>query len=462
MNRFDKYNTLAKVVFIFSIFLFLYGCAPLPKFKKIAAHAKPVGQPAIADATGPLSKQESASMFKALRDKTAGNGILDRHLGLMASLTGARLFAGNRMTLLQDGKDTFSAMIEAIENATDHVNMETYIFESGATGVLFSDLLIKKQEAGVQVNLIYDGVGSILTHDSFFKRMERKGIRVLKYHPVTPLYGVRRWSIGKRDHRKLLIVDGKIAFTGGINISGVYSKWPGAGRDDGSSWRDTHVQVEGPVVAELQKLFVDTWTAEPHPDLPKRNYFPPLENAGGCLVKVVAGSHEQKTNHIYATMLSAISHSRQSVHITAAYFAPGRHICNALTDAAKRGVDVKLILPSHSDTNIVFHAGRGYYTRLLKAGVRIFELEGTVLHSKTAVIDGIWSTVGSANMDYLSFKHNNEANVVMLDPDFAKEMETVFAADMAGSTEILLEKWKKRPIPVKLRELGAGLLRYWL
>ena len=161
-------------------------------------------------------------------------------------------------------------------------------------------------------------------------------------------------------------------------------------------------------------------------------------------------------------MLSAISHSSQSVHITAAYFAPGRQICNALTDAAKRGVDVKLVLPSHSDTNIVFHAGRGYYTRLLESGVRIFEREGAVLHSKTAVIDGIWSTVGSANMDYLSFMHNNEVNVVMLGSDFAQEMEKMFAEDIARSTEIFLEKWKERPILIKLRELGASLLRYWL
>ena len=274
-------------------------------------------------------------------------------------------------------------------------------------------------------------------------------------------------GLNQRDHRKILVVDGKIGFTGGINISGVYSgrsvrreaTGPGDIRD---GWRDTHVKIEGPAVKELQNLFGRTWKQQGGKRLDEKAYFPEVKNKGRHLVRVVDSSPELRKSTIYLAYLSCIKKARKYIHIGMAYFVPGRRMIKALGEAAMRGVDVKIILPSFSDARLVLHAGRSYYGKLLKKGVKIYERKGAFLHSKTAVVDGIWSTVGTANLDYRSFLHNNEVNVVVYGRDFARDMERMFQDDLKASEPVFLKEWKKRSFSERFMEWMGRLIKYWL
>jgi cardiolipin synthase len=392
-------------------------------------------------------------------------------------VVGSPLTIGNQAVLLQDGPATYRAMFAAIESARDHINLETYILDDDEVGRAFADALIAKQRKGVQVNVIHDSVGTLKTPKEFFKRLTDAGVKVLEFNPVNPTQARKGWEINQRDHRKLLIVDGKVAFLGGINISSVYSSSggsfksgglsgssgskPPAGKD-GKAWRDTHVRLEGPVVAEYQKLFMGTWQKQKGPPLPEKRYFPPLQQVGKEVVRAIGSSPDEPASLIYATFLSALNAAETSVHVTMAYFAPDPQFLAALEDAARRGVDVKLILPSQTDSWLIFHAGRRFYHQLLKAGVKIYERRGVILHSKTAVIDGVWATVGSTNLDWRSFLHNDELNAVVLGADFSQQMEAMFEKDLAESQPITLVTWKERPLNNRLKETFAGIWEYWL
>lgn len=242
---------------------------------------------------------------------------------------------------------------------------------------------------------------------------------MLEFNPVNPLAARKPWELNRRDHRKLLSVDGRMAFLGGINISSVYSGGSSSqgmrARPDGSpAWRDTDLQLQGPVVAELQKLFMATWHSQKGDALPARNYFPPSETAGREVVRAIGSSPDEPYSLIYATLLSAIGSAETSVHLTNAYFVPDPQLPAALEASAGRGVDVRLILPSQTDSWLVLHAGRGSYERQLRAGVKIHERCGVILHSKAALIDGVGSTIGSTNLDRRSFLHNRELEAVVL------------------------------------------------
>jgi cardiolipin synthase len=261
-------------------------------------------------------------------------------------------------------------------------------------------------------------------------------------------------------------VDGSIAFTGGVNISRVYSSSSLSDEhreiNTQEAWRDTHVQIEGPAVAELQKLFLDTWAREKGTEISRRNYFPALKREGIDLVRVVGSTPGQENRITYVMYVSAFIDAENFVHLTNSYFVPDKQTVKALTNAARRGVDVKIILPETSDEGIVFYAGRSHYTHLLKSGIKLYERRPAMLHAKTAVIDGIWSTVGSTNMDLWSFLRNDEVNVVILGRNFASEMEAMFNNDIAESNQIHLEQWKKRPLLGRVKEWLARLLQYWL
>ncbi|HWW05141.1 cardiolipin synthase [Collimonas sp.] len=399
-------------------------------------------------------------------DPAAGLSRLDRIAAMEEAATGSPLIKGNKVTLLFDGPDTMTAMIAAIQQAKSTINFETYIFDRDQLGLRFADLLIEKQRAGVQVNIIYDSVGSIGTPTEFFERMRAAGIKLIEFNPVNPLKRFGRWQLNHRDHRKILVVDGKIGFTGGVNISAAYAnsslfrarRRPGA---DAIGWRDTHVQIEGPAVASLQLLFLQTWSAQQDEDLPDLDYFPKLESAGDKTVHVL-GSQPDHDYSLYKAYILAIQQARRSIHITTPYFIPDRQLVAALVAAAKRGVEVTLILPSVTDIGLVYHAGQSFYTQLLSAGVHIYQLQIAVLHAKTAVIDGSWSTVGSANMDIRSFLHNYEANVIVIDDQFGREMEKAFREDIRGSSQITLEQWQQRPLSERIKEWAARSLGYWL
>ena len=369
--------------------------------------------------------------------------------------------------MLQDGPATYQAMLAAILAARDHINMETYILDDDEVGQRFAQALIDKQRQGVQVNLIRDSVGTLGTPRSFFQRLTDSGIRVLEFNPMNPLLARKEWELNQRDHRKLLIVDGRTAFLGGINISSVYSGGSSSQgmrpRPAGSpAWRDTDLQLQGPVVAELQKLFLATWDAQKGEPLAAKNYFPPPGSAGRQVVRAIGSSPDEPYSLIYATLLSAIASAETSVHLTNAYFAPDPQLLAALEAAAARGVDVTLILPSQTDSWLVFHAGRGYYEQLLRAGVKIHERRDVILHSKTALIDGVWATVGSTNLDWRSFLHNHELNAVVLGAEFGHQVQAMFDKDLAASDAITLEHWQRRPLNLRLKELLARVWEYWL
>jgi cardiolipin synthase len=286
---------------------------------------------------------------------------------------------------------------------------------------------------------------------------------------VNPLEAKKGWEVNQRDHRKLLIVDGRTAFIGGINISAVYSGGSfSRGRDEVTppdnqlAWRDTDLQLTGPVVGEFQKLFLETWKGQEGPPLQEKDYFPKLRKAGREVVRAIGSTPDESYSLIYATLLSAIASAETSVYITNAYFVPDPQLLVALEASAGRGVDVTLILPSSTDSWLVFHAGRSYYDRLLRAGVKIYERHGALLHAKTALIDGVWATVGSTNLDWRSFLHNHELNAVVLGQEFGRQVHAMFEEDLAQSDAVTLEQWKRRPLELRAKELYANAWQYWL
>jgi cardiolipin synthase A/B len=448
----------------------LAGCAVLPGIDAGGAmaasgefHARPA-----------QVVESFAGQVPRLEPEAAASGLLRRHLASEQALAvDSPLVPGNEVTLLQDGPDTYAAMFDAIRAAVDHINLETYIFDDGELGQQFAGLLLDMQAGGVQVNVLYDSVGGLMTPQAFFDRLREGGIAVLEFNPVNPLAkNPKTWRVNHRDHRKLLVIDGRVAFVGGVNISDSYSSSPsGKGAaggkrpeaaDEEDGWRDTHVQVEGPVVAEFQRLFLDTWTRQAGEPPVSRDYYPELLVEGEEIVRAIGSRADEEASPIYLTLLSAITRAEAEVHITVAYFGPDRTLLEALAGAAQRGVKVKLVLPSYTDSWAVFHLGRSHYTRLLRAGVEIHERHGAVMHAKSAVIDGVWSTIGSSNLDWRSFVHNDEVNAVVLSAAFAAQMDAMFAADVAESEQILLEEWKRRSWWMRIKERFARLGAYWL
>ncbi len=437
------------------------GCATLPDTDVlIQRHA---GQAArFENASGPLSAQRNAAVLAELKRKSGDIDILEKQIALEQSINGSPLILGNKVTLLQDGAATYPAMFEAIRNAQDHINLETYIFDNDEIGLQFADLLLEQQGRGVQVNVIYDSIGAISTPKAFFDRLREGGIAVLEFNPVNPLKAKAPWLINNRDHRKLLVIDGRTAFIGGINISNVNSAGSVVPRSGNSpekliAWRDTDLQIEGPVVGELQKLFMETWEKQRGKPLAPKEYFPVLEPQGKDIVRAIGSTPDDPFSLMYLTLVSAIGNAEKQVYLTNAYFVPDRQMLKSLVDAAARGVDVRLVLPAHSDSENTFHAGRSHYSTLLKAGVKIYERHGALLHSKTALVDGVWSSVGSSNMDWRSYLDNNEVNAVVLGREFAQKMQAAFAADLEASNAIDLEKWERRPLIFRLKEWVARM-----
>lgn len=471
MKNFRR-NAFTRSLFLFLCLTILFTfarCATLPRLDEIyhRLDAEKEKTPEIIGAHGQLSPALSRLVMERLKEQEGTSDILERQVALIESICGNPLSAGNKATLLVDGPATYAAMFKAIENARDHINLETYIFNDDEVGRKFADLLLKKQSEGVQVNLIYDAVGCGGTPAAFFQRLRDGGIRVLEYNPLNPTKSRATWLLASRDHRKILVIDGAVAFTGGVNISRVYSGSSFSSekhekRNLKESWRDTHVQIKGPAVAEFQRLFLDTWARQSGPELPKRNYFPQLSRQGSDLIEVVGSSAGQENRITYITYVAAFTYAQQYLHLTTAYFVPDKQTLEALTSAAKRGVDVKIVLPGVSDEILVFYAGRSHYTHLLKSGVKLYERKGTMLHAKTAVIDGVWSNVGSTNMDLWSFLRNDEVNAIILGKDFAADMEGLFERDLAESNQIHLKQWEKRPWKQRAKELLSRLIQYWL
>lgn len=465
----ERFVWTAVLLTVCVILLSLGGCDSFPNSESITARNTDK-IPEIVAGQKRLSSRQSQALIQKIEREAGPTDILERHVAVVEEITGEPLVEGNRVTLLRNGPQTLEAMRHAMRAARDHIHLETFIIRDDEVGRSIADLLIKKRSEGVQVRMIHDSIGSLKTPQEFFQRLKDAGVAVFEFNPVEPGDQSEDWSLNNRDHRKILIVDGKIAFTGGINFYDVYAGSPSSANISGGArgvhgelyWRDTHIQVEGPVVADFQRLFLAMWNHRDEPVDTPADFFPQLEDRGNALVRVISSLPDQPVPHIYATYLSAIVNARKSVHLTQAYFLPGDQMVASLTGSARRGVDVKIIVPGESDFWMPIAAGRYRYSELLEAGVKLYEMQGAVLHSKTAVVDGVWSTVGSSNLDSRSFLHDAEANAVILSRDFAAKMEEMFAEDMAASEEVLPEEWRQRPLTDRLKQWMAHVFKYWL
>jgi cardiolipin synthase A/B len=386
-----------------------------------------------------------------------------RHLATLDTAPSSPVTRGEAQ-LLVDGPNTHQAMFAAMERARDHINLETYILEDGEIGERLALLLEKKIGQGVKVNVLYDSVGSIATPREYFDRLRKLGVAVCEFNPVNPVKAVGGWEPNNRNHRKILVVDGRVAFTGGINISSAYSAGSRSnrpasqvkpGEDSARGWRDTHVRAEGPVVTRFQRLFLDGWAREDCGPAAEANYFPRMEVKGQKTMRVLSADPGTEKSEMYGELHSAIGSARRRVWLTNGYFVPDPRTRQVLIDAARRGVDVRLVLPGFSDFWVPIYAGRSHYADLLGAGVRIYEWREALLHAKTAVIDSVWSSVGSTNVDWRSFVLNYEADLVVYDDAFGRDMERLFRQDVQASVAVELEQWRKRGAVERMKEWFA-------
>ncbi|MGQ3052531.1 MAG: phospholipase D-like domain-containing protein [Roseateles sp.] len=416
---------------------------------------------------GPVSAAVAARDLARVRAE--GNGaLLERHLGVLAATGETQLLRGNSARLLIDGPATFAAMKAAIASARHRVLVEFYIVEDEGVAAEVGDLLLRKAAEGVVVALMYDSVGSLGTDGAFFERLRQGGVAVCAFNPINPLARPGHWGLVERNHRKLVAVDSDVAFTGGINLSNVYAKGSfgsgsrsrppaDAAEADTQGWRDTQVELRGPVVSALSLMFRESWMKQgcegSLPPAPP----PQVASPGQRVVKLVAGDPRQGINPSYTHLLHAIGAAERSVQLTMAYFAPGSEFVQALCDAAKRGVAVSLVLPGRSDVKLVLHAARARYAQLLEAGVQIHEMTQSVMHAKTAVVDGVYSSVGSSNLDWRSIVGNHEVDVIVLGDDFGQQMQALFARDLAVSRRIEAAEWSRRGVGQRLLQ-GFGRL----
>ena len=381
-------------------------------------------------------------------------------------LTDAPLYRDNSVELLLDGPETLGVMRDAIASAEHHVHLETYIFASDEVGTELAEALAAKAREGVAVRVIYDTIGSRSATGEFWADLEAAGVVVRAFNPADPTEDQNPFDIDTRDHRKLLVVDGAVAFTGGINIDRNYAKPSDVvgGDSPSSGWRDTHIRIRGPAVSAFQDLFVGLWEELDSP-LEEPPYAPPPRrlDRGNTLVRVLSGvGGNDDVSQIWVAYQAAAKVARDRIYITQSYFAPDEELTAAITEAAERGVDVRMLVTGFSDSQVLLNASRAYYSDLLAAGIKVFESQENIMHAKTMVVDGYWSTVGSSNLDYLSFLHNHEVNAVILGAEFAAELEDVFLADVENSVEIVAERWRERSLWQRAKELGSYFMRYRL
>lgn len=446
------------------------GCKTLPQYR--FARSLPLSRsPEPLDVVSPegmVGRAERLRLTHTLMT-TGETDLLDYHLGAMQEIGAPPLLTGNSVDLLIDGPSTYRAMFAAIEKAHDFVFVESFIFEDAVEGEhKLSEVLADAARRGVHIKVLYDAVGSLGTKQEFLDGLAGAGIGLCVFNPINPL-DKRFSSLNQRDHRKVVVVDGEIAFAGGLNFSRAYRLTSAQVRRRRldqrqaleSGWRDTHVSIRGTAATVLEKSFRDSWqTAKCEGDLPPSHEG--ARRAGDELVQIIPSTPQDPNNVIYATMMSVITYAQRSIDITMAYFVPDDALEKALMDAAQRGVRVRIIVPSYSDFSGVFYAGRAHYKELLGAGVQIYELESAFLHSKSIVVDGVWSSVGSTNFDWRSFVHNDEISVCVIDIGFAKEMGEAFTHDLEDSRQITVDSWKKRGFRERFKEFLWRPIQYWL
>ncbi len=388
-------------------------------------------------------------------------------LHLETRLTALLPTSGNQVDLLTEGHVAFARKEEALRGARRSIWAEYYIIQQDETGHRFLDLLAERARAGVDVRLLYDAVGSSRIDAGRVAALVEAGGKVERFLPVNPLK--RRWSVHLRNHRKLLVIDGEVGFTGGLNVGDEYS---GSGSVAGASsgekkrkrrsrregpWRDTHIALRGPAVRDLAQVFAEDWSFATGNGLvpPRRS---PSANGAGAILSVVPSGPDQEMNATGFTYFAGIASARSRCYVTSPNFVPVDASVRALESAALRGVDVRVLVPRLCDLALVRAAARSYYPALVRAGVRVYEYERAILHAKTMVVDGSWGVVGSANVDIRSFLFNFEVGAVVFDRAFARQLEDRFFADLAESAEVTAAALARRGLGAKLKEGFARLL----
>ena len=370
----------------------------------------------------------------------------------MGALLGPGLLEGNRVDVLLNGDEIFPAMLQAIRSAKRTITFETFIYWSGSIGKEFADALAERARAGVKVHVLLDWVGSNKMEASQIALMEQAGVQVRKYHKP---HWYRLDRLNNRTHRKLLVADGQVGFTGGVGIA---DEWTGHAQDP-AHWRDSHYRVEGPVVGQMQAVFMDNWIKVSGDVLHGTEYFPPLQPVGAGKAHAFSSSPSGGSESMRLMYLLAISAASHSIYLSTPYFVPDALTIKAIADAAKRGVVVQVITPGrHIDSEIVRRASRARWGPLLEAGVEIYEYQPTMYHCKAMIVDALWVTVGSTNFDPRSFNLNDEANLSYYDAEFARRQIGIFQQDLAHSRQVTLQEWKDRSLAEKIWEHAASLL----
>lgn len=373
----------------------------------------------------------------------------DRAMGM---LLGPDIVRGNKVQALINGDEIFPAMLEGIRQAKQTILFETFIYWSGEIGEQFAEALSERARAGVKVHVLLDWVGSIQVDRKLLQEMKDAGVEAHMFHPLR-WYNLGR--INNRTHRKLLIVDGCIGFTGGVGIA---SPWTGHAQD-AQHWRDCHFRVEGPVVAQMQSVMLSNWSKTTGYILHGKDYFPQLEPAGAVRAQMFHSSPSGGSESMQLMYLMAITAAVKSIDIGSAYFVPDQIIRRALAAALERGVKLRVITPGrHTDQKAVRRASRALWGELLEAGAEIYEYRETMYHCKMVLVDGLLTSVGSTNFDPRSFHLNDEANLNVYDREFTAFMTGVFEQDLQRCRRITLEDWQGRPLAEKAREHATALL----
>ena len=370
---------------------------------------------------------------------------------VMGSVLTPGLAGGNRAKALVNGVEIFPAMLDAIRSAQQTITLETYIYWSGSVGQQFSAALVERAKRGVQVKVLLDWWGSELDAE-LLDEMRSSGIEIRRYNPPR-WYSLDR--INHRSHRRLMVIDGSIGFIGGAGLS---DKWSGDAQNP-RHWRDTHFQVEGPVVTQMQSAFIDNWMATTGGVLHNTLYLPQLRSEGNMPAHIFTGSPGGGSKSMQLMVLMSITAAAKSIDLSAAYFVPDEVALASLVDALQRGVRVRIVLPGpHMDESVVMHASRAKWGDLLKAGAQIYEYQPTMFHVKVMVVDGLWTSVGSTNFDSRSFSINDEANLNVYDAAFARAQIAIFENDLANSRRVPLDEWQRRSLWTRLLDIAATLL----
>jgi cardiolipin synthase len=452
--------------------LALASCATVPEVAETSPNARP-SEIRVSGAHGPLTPRQSQAILARLAAQAPDATALERHLALEQAVAESPLVAGNSVTILRDGAETFPAMFKAIHEAQHYLHLEYYIFEEvTCNGEHLSDLLIARRQAGVEIDVIYDGVGSFGTPHEFFDRLRAAGVQFVEFNPPNPLKGGIS-KVNDRDHRKILVEDGTRVLLGGVNLSADYESAPPAKAAEthvpsgvapsgappgtnttGEVWHDTDLEIEGPVVKEIDRLFEQHWQQHSQSALDRTD--PPDGHVSGDeVVRIIGSTPTKVTSRYYVTVLSALRNAERTAWITAAYFVPTDQEMSDLEAAARRGVDVRLLLPSHGDSPAAIAVQHSHYSKLLKSGIKVYERTHGVLHTKAIVIDGVWSMVGSSNFDHRSVLFNDEVDAVILGKKTGAQLEAMFQGDLERAQPVDLEEWHRRSFGEKFRE------RFW-